>query len=170
MNKLIEKLAFYRLHHRNTWNRVIHFIAIPTIIFSVLVSLALIRFRVYSLEISLAMVFVCVVLAYYFLLDVSVAAGTLILNAPLLFLAEYVARNCDVTTAVALFVITAISAGALQIVGHLIEGKRPAFIDNLFQVFIAPIFLVVELLFVLRLRKDLQVKLERLESRRIEEG
>ncbi len=37
----------------------------------------------------------------------------------------------------------------LQLVGHVFEGRKPALTDNLFQIFVAPIFLCAELFFAL---------------------
>ena len=43
----------------------------------------------------------------------------------------------------------------LQFVGHHYEGKRPALLDNIFQGFIGPMFLVAETMVVLGQRRDL---------------
>ena len=40
--------------------------------------------------------------------------------------------------------------------GHAIEGRRPALADNLLQVFNAPLFLTAEVLFLFGLRQDLR--------------
>jgi uncharacterized membrane protein YGL010W len=48
-----------------------------------------------------------------------------------------------------------------QLIGHAIEGRRPALMDNFFQVFIAPIFLIAELFFALGLRRELQASVRR---------
>lgn len=37
----------------------------------------------------------------------------------------------------------------LQLVGHVFEGRRPALADDLFQIFVAPIFLAAEVFFAL---------------------
>ena len=37
----------------------------------------------------------------------------------------------------------------VQLVGHVFEGRKPALADNLFQVFVAPIFLCAEVFFAL---------------------
>ena len=42
----------------------------------------------------------------------------------------------------------------LQLVGHVFEGRKPALADNLFQIFVAPIFLCAELFFALRLQAE----------------
>jgi len=43
-----------------------------------------------------------------------------------------------------------------QFVGHAYEGRRPALVDNLFQAFIGPMFLVAETFIALGLREDLR--------------
>jgi uncharacterized membrane protein YGL010W len=49
-----------------------------------------------------------------------------------------------------------------QLIGHAIEGKKPALLDNFFQVFVAPIFLMAELFFMLGLRQDLKRQVDEL--------
>jgi uncharacterized membrane protein YGL010W len=43
----------------------------------------------------------------------------------------------------------------LQFLGHHYEGKRPALLDNIFQGFIGPMFLVAETLVAMGYRADL---------------
>ena len=43
----------------------------------------------------------------------------------------------------------------LQFIGHHFEGKRPALVDNIFQGFIGPMFLVAETLVASGYRADL---------------
>ena len=43
----------------------------------------------------------------------------------------------------------------LQFLGHHYEGKRPALLDNIFQGFIGPMFLVAETMVALGYRADL---------------
>ena len=47
------------------------------------------------------------------------------------------------------FALLFVGGWILQLVGHLFEGRRPALADNLFQIFIAPIFLCAEVFFAL---------------------
>ena len=158
MKSIVDHLSFYSLHHRNIWNKLLHFIGIPSLMFSILLPMSWVRIPIYSLEISLAVVFVCSVLLYYFLLDASLSVGAVVLYSLLVFDAEYIATRWSLENALTLLVITFISGGVVQIIGHAIEGKRPAFVGNLLQVFIAPIFLVAEIFFLFNLRKDLQEK------------
>ena len=39
MKTLEQQMAFYAAYHRNRWNKLTHFIGVPTIIFSILVPL-----------------------------------------------------------------------------------------------------------------------------------
>jgi uncharacterized membrane protein YGL010W len=48
----------------------------------------------------------------------------------------------------------------LQLVGHAYEGKRPAFLSNLFQLLIGPMFLMAETAFALGLRPGLKHRVE----------
>jgi uncharacterized membrane protein YGL010W len=48
----------------------------------------------------------------------------------------------------------------LQLVGHVFEGRKPALTDNLFQVFVAPIFLCAELFFALGYKPRLHAELQ----------
>jgi uncharacterized membrane protein YGL010W len=47
------------------------------------------------------------------------------------------------------FAVLFIGGWILQLVGHVYEGRRPALTDNLFQIFVAPIFLTAEVFFAL---------------------
>ena len=49
----------------------------------------------------------------------------------------------------------------LQLVGHVYEGRRPALADNLFQIFVAPIFLAAEAFFALGYKPGLQEAVQR---------
>ena len=47
------------------------------------------------------------------------------------------------------FAILFVGGWILQLVGHVFEGRKPALADNLFQIFVAPIFLAAEVFFAL---------------------
>jgi uncharacterized membrane protein YGL010W len=66
------------------------------------------------------------------------------------------------TTLAAASAITFFIVGwCLQLLGHRLEGNRPALVDNIRQIFIAPIYLVAELAFTLGLRQDLRAQILR---------
>jgi uncharacterized membrane protein YGL010W len=53
----------------------------------------------------------------------------------------------------------------LQLIGHWFEGKRPALVDNIWQIFVAPLFLMVEALAPLGFKRDLLRRAEELAAR-----
>jgi uncharacterized membrane protein YGL010W len=48
----------------------------------------------------------------------------------------------------------------LQLVGHMFEGRKPALADNLFQIFVAPIFLAAEIFFALGYKPGLHAAVQ----------
>jgi uncharacterized membrane protein YGL010W len=50
---------------------------------------------------------------------------------------------------------------ALQLWGHVYEGRKPALVDNLFQVFVAPIFLAAGVFFALGYKPRLHEEVQR---------
>ena len=94
------------------------------------------------------MLLAAAVLAWYFLLDVPLAATMLVVNALLLYLADIVSRQ-PIGVGAVWFVVLFGGGWVIQLVGHEFEGRKPALADNFFQVFVAPIFLAGEVFFAL---------------------
>ena len=101
------------------------------------------------------MLLAAAVLAYYFVLDAALAAAMLAVLAVLIWLAELIATR-PAPQAWAWFGALFAGGWLLQLLGHAFEGRRPALVDNLFQVFVAPIFLAAEVFFSLGWKPDLQ--------------
>jgi len=59
------------------------------------------------------------------------------------------------------FLALFVGGWALQLWGHVYEGRKPALVDNLFQVFVAPIFLAAEALFALGYKPKLHEEVQR---------
>ncbi len=53
------------------------------------------------------------------------------------------------------FAVLFVGGWMLQFLGHHYEGRRPALLDNLFQGFIGPMFLVAEITVAMGRRTDL---------------
>ena len=49
---------------------------------------------------------------------------------------------------------------AIQFVGHHYEGRKPAFVDDVTGLIVGPLFVVVELAFLLGLRHELKEQIE----------
>jgi uncharacterized membrane protein YGL010W len=161
MKSLEQQMAVYTAYHRNPWNRLTHFVGVPVIIFSILIPMAWLRLHVGGIEITGAALFVAAVLVYYYLLDVPLALAMTAFIVPVTYFAEWVARM-PWQTGLAVFLATFVGGWALQLVGHVFEGRRPALADNLFQIFVAPIFLMAEIAFALGLRRGTREEVNRL--------
>ena len=161
MKTLEQQMAFYAAYHRNRWNRLTHFVGVPAIIFSILIPMAWLRLPVAGVELTVAMLFVAIVLLYYFVLDVPLALAMTAFILPVLYCADWVAR-LPWQPGLAAFLAAFIGGWLIQLVGHAFEGRKPALTDNLFQIFVAPIFLAAEIAFALGLRRGTQQEVEKL--------
>ena len=156
MKTLDQQMAIYAAYHRNRWNKLTHFIGVPAIIFSILIPMSWVSI---GGDLTLAHVFVGAVLAYYFLLDVPLALATTVATGALLYAAK-LAAGTGIASGWIWFGIFFVGGWILQLVGHVFEGRKPALADNLFQIFVAPIFLVAEVFFALGLKRDVLEKIE----------
>ncbi|MBU6493991.1 MAG: DUF962 domain-containing protein [Burkholderiales bacterium] len=157
MKTLAEQMSFYQRYHRSPKNRLTHFIGVPAIMLALLQSLSWLRFGASGL--NAAQLFVLILLAYYFLLDVPLALAMTAFSAILLLLAERLADLPGGRGLIA-FAILFVGGWIFQLVGHRFEGRKPALLDNFWQVFIAPIFLMAELFFHFGYKPGLQREVE----------
>jgi uncharacterized membrane protein YGL010W len=154
MKTLEDQMSFYAAYHRDGRNKATHFIGVPAIMLSLFIPLSWIRLEVGGVTLTAAMLFAAIVLIYYFVLDVPLALAMLVVTALLVFLGQ---RIADLGTAQgwAWFAVLFVGGWILQLVGHVFEGRKPALADNLFQIFVAPIFLVAEVFFALGYKPEL---------------
>ena len=141
MQSLEDQVAFYAAYHQDGRNKATHFIGVPAIMLSLFIPLAWLRVEVGSVTLTAAMALAAAVMVWYFLLDVPLALAMLVVTAVLLFLAQAIA---DQGTAAGWiwFALLFVGGWILQLVGHVFEGRKPALVDNLVGIFVAPIFLV----------------------------
>jgi uncharacterized membrane protein YGL010W len=155
---LEEEMALYSAYHRDPRNKATHFVGVPLIMLAILIPLSLVRFDMAGLGITAAMLVAAAVLAYYFVLDLALAAAMLAVLAVLIWLAELIAAG-GAARGWAWFGILFVGGWTLQFVGHVFEGRRPAFFDNVLQVFVAPIFLMAEVFFALGYKPEVRKRL-----------
>ncbi|MBM3502853.1 MAG: DUF962 domain-containing protein [Alphaproteobacteria bacterium] len=154
MKTLADQMAIYAAYHRNARNRATHFVGVPAIAFAILIPMGWVAHDVAGIPVSLALVFTIVILAYYAILDRFIGAITVLVLAPIFVAAQWVAL-LEESVGLVVFAIAFVGGWIVQLIGHMFEGRRPALVDNLFQVLIAPIFLVAEVLFALGLKRGL---------------
>lgn len=152
-------LASYGRFHRDARNRLTHYFGVPAIIYSVLIALALHAEAVAGATLPLDRILVALAAAGYIALDLGLGCALTVALALLAVAAEATASLGPVpalTIAATVFVL----GWALQLLGHRLEGNRPALLTNLAQILVAPLFLTAELGFALGLRRDLREDVE----------
>lgn len=150
------QLGAYASVHRDWRNKATHFVGIPVIVFSLLLILSLWHFEVGGREWTLSLAVAILAVLGWMALDLGVGILMGIVMAPAWYAAEAFAGALGSPSAVwTAFAVLFVGGWVLQFLSHHYEGKRPALIDNIFQGFIGPMFLVAETLVVLGQRNDL---------------
>ena len=160
MKTLEEQMSTYAAYHQDARNKATHFIGVPVIVLSLMIPLAWLRFE----GISAAMVVTAVLLAYYLVLDIWLGLAMCLVMGALLWLGQLMADQGALAGWI-WFAVFFVGGWILQLVGHVFEGRKPALADNLFQIFVAPIFLAAEIAFALGLRRDTRRRVEELSRR-----
>lgn len=159
MQSLERQMGFYAAYHQDPRNKATHFVGVPMIIFGLFIALGWARVEVGGVPLTAAMLLAVVVLGWYFVLDVPLALAMLAVNAALLYLADLVAVR-PVAEGLVWFAVFFGGGWVIQLVGHAWEGRKPALVDNLFQIFVAPIFLAAEAFFALGYKPALRAAVQ----------
>ena len=151
------QLASYASVHRSGRNKATHFVGIPIIVFSLLLILALWRIEPGGREVSMALVIGLIAVLGWMALDLGIGLIMAAIMLPTWYAAEALVGALGPSSTVVAFLVLFVGGWILQFIGHYYEGKRPALIDNIFQGFIGPMFLVAETLVASGYRADLAV-------------
>jgi uncharacterized membrane protein YGL010W len=167
MKTIEDQMSFYAAYHQDARNKATHFIGVPAIMLSLFIPLAWIRVEAGGITITAAMLFAAAVLVYYFLLDIALALAMLVITGAMVWIGHQIAA-LGAVPGWGWFAVLFIGGWIFQLVGHVYEGRRPALTDNLFQIFVAPIFLAAEVFFALGWKRRLHDDVQRraLEMRR----
>ena len=148
MKTLEDQMSFYAAYHQDARNKATHFVGVPLIVFSLMIPLGWLRADAGGFPVSAALVVTSVLLLYYLVLDVPLGLAMAAVFGLMLWGAEPLSQ-ASLGSSAAWFVILFVAGWALQLWGHAFEGRKPALVDNIFQIFVAPIFLAAEVFFAL---------------------
>lgn len=141
-----EYFADYSEHHHNPRNVRLHFIGIPLIVIAVLGMLVRVRITpvipVLGGPLTAGLLLLASANFFYLLLHFRLGL-TMIGSTALCYL---IGMKLPLAANVALFV----AGWIIQLYGHKIEGKKPAFTENLVHLFIGPIFVQNKVLKIIK--------------------
>jgi uncharacterized membrane protein YGL010W len=144
MKTIQQWLDEYSVSHQNPTNKMIHWICVPLIFFSVIGLLYSIQFPVKlfaGMNLNVALIALALVTVYYFVLSKSLSVGMLLFSLVCIGLCFEIQQ---VTTfplwaiCIGIFVIAWIG----QFYGHNVEGKKPSFLKDLQYLMIGPAWLM----------------------------
>lgn len=137
MQQLLDE---YATSHQNKTNKLIHYIAVPIIFWTITAMLWVVKIPYVE---NLAVVATVLISFYYISKDLKVAILMIIISIFCLVLSSWM-ENMGLPLlyiAIGLFVI----AWIFQFIGHNIEGKKPSFFKDLQFLLIGPAWIVKEL-------------------------
>ncbi|MCW5654510.1 Mpo1-like protein [Hydrogenophaga sp.] len=155
MKTLEDQLSQYAAYHRDRRNILTHFVGIPMIVLSVVVLLARPAAELGGVAVSAATLAAIASTLYYLRLDWRYGIVMGLLLAACLAFAQTTAGMATAawaTLGVGLFVV----GWVIQFVGHIFEGRKPAFVDDIMGLIIGPLFVVAEFGFLLGLRREVE--------------
>lgn len=177
MKSVVEQLSTYKSVHLNRKNIRTHFVGVPMIIWSIALLLASFSFGVESafinnyfgfehVSFTLAGIFSVGVLIYYLILSLPLGILAFVLFGPLMWSVHHVVHmEYHIVIAISVFVI----GWVIQFIGHHYEKAKPAFMDDINQLLIGPLFVIAEIYFLLGRGKvlDKDITEKAVEKRRI---
>jgi uncharacterized membrane protein YGL010W len=139
MKTLQQWLDEYAVSHQNPTNKLIHWVCVPAIFFTVVGLL-------YSIPLGtagtmteglVAKVILVFIIGYYFTLSKVLSIGMLLFGIGCLALSSLIQNKFGMNLAITSLVIFVV-AWIFQFWGHNIEGKKPSFLKDLQFLLIGP--------------------------------
>ncbi|MGW8464106.1 Mpo1 family 2-hydroxy fatty acid dioxygenase [Pseudomonas sp. CLCA07] len=157
MKSLVDHLSQYAAYHRDPRNIASHFIGIPLIMVAVAVLLSRPQWADGWLSPA---VLVSLASAWFYLrLELRLGVLMSVLLGLSVWAGQALAQQSTLvwlSSGIGMFVV----GWVIQFVGHYYEGRKPAFVDDVSGLIVGPLFVVVELMFLLGLRHDLKEQIE----------
>ncbi|WP_419418634.1 DUF962 domain-containing protein [Legionella sp. D16C41] len=148
MKSFVEQAQFYAKYHQEPVTFYTHLIGVPLIIFSLMIFLGFFHIVVPGvINIGFADIFTVIALLYYLFLNWRLGLILIPIFTFMVWIADLISWAGPTKRALWAFLILFILGWAFQLIGHFIEGRRPALINNFWQALIAPMYLMAEIFF-----------------------
>ena len=143
MTKIQSLLEEYGSSHQNATNKLIHWICVPLIFFSIIGLLYSVELPIAitgSIKLNVAMLALAFVTVYYFMLSRSLSLGMLLFSIICMALC-YEIKLAGLPLWLVSIVIF-VAAWIAQFYGHNIEGKKPSFLKDVQFLMIGPAWIM----------------------------
>ena len=130
VDRLLER---YGEFHRNPANKAIHWVCVPLIVWSVLAAL-------WTVSPPAVYVTIGVMTVFYLWLSLPLALGMLGVMALMVWPLTLLGSHALIVS-IAVFVAAWIG----QFIGHILEGRKPAFLEDVRSLLIGPAWLLADL-------------------------
>ena len=131
----------YGTSHKNATNKLIHWICVPAIVFSLFGLLTLLPMPAF-MPINWVTVALILIVIFYVRLSLTITIGFFVIWLGLKYgneyLLDHLGRQGLLWTSIGVFVVAWIG----QFIGHKIEGAKPSFIEDLQYLMIGPAWLL----------------------------
>lgn len=153
-------LVNYARYHRDPRNIATHYVGIPLIVFAIGVLLARVPFPLPGLPLNAALLAWLLATFWYLRQGIGVLTlATIAATGLLVALAQPFAQA-------SLYVWLGVGLGSFvvgwtfQLIGHVWEGRKPAFVDDLRGLLVGPMFVIAEVWFALGGGKSLRQRID----------
>ena len=147
MNNIQQWLDAYGESHQNKTNKMIHWICVPLIMFSLLGILSLVKFTIPFLSsyycINIAHILILFSIIFYFRLSIPITIGMIIYSILNLYIInQFELLYTSKSTLLIIYISIFVGAWIGQFIGHKIEGQKPSFFEDLQFLLIGPAWLL----------------------------
>ena len=155
-------LSQYAEYHRDRRNIATHFVGVPMIMFGALVLLSRPAFDLGGVRLSPAWLLLALIVVW------TLSRGALALGlvtTGVWLLLSWLAHSLVAAATTGAWLAWGLGFFAvgwvIQFVGHYYEGRKPAFVDDLVGLFVAPMFVLLEMLAPAGIFRSLMAEVER---------
>jgi uncharacterized membrane protein YGL010W len=159
MKSLEDQLSNYAAYHRDRRNIATHFVGVPMIVMAVAVLLSRPVLPVGGFSLSVAVLANALTTLYYLRLHLGLGVLMGVLLALCGVLGAWAAAQ-PTPVWLAIGVGGFVVGWIIQFVGHIWEGRKPAFVDDVMGLIIGPLFVTAEALFMAGLLPQLKATIE----------
>jgi uncharacterized membrane protein YGL010W len=144
MRTIDKLLNEYGESHQNSTNKMIHWICVPIIFWTVVALLWSIKlpFSIGGITANAAMFALALVIIYYTTLSISISIGMVFFSLACFAVSYFVEEKVLFFPLWAVALIAFVVAWVGQFYGHSVEGKKPSFLKDLQFLLIGPAWLM----------------------------